>query len=792
MISQLMLAATLVSGGQPVACVKTEGGAAKHLQIKWAATELTNWIAKISGAALPVDPGDGAEGLTPIYLGTPELSPTIAKFAAAHQDDFDRIGTLKDGFVIAEEGGFLGFGKKAIYIAAPKTKGVLNGVYRFLEKNTDIIFARQYHGNDGCGTIYGRNPDLRNGISYLVDIPQMPWRWWTANWCDDQAVWQARILNNRHMPWDGRSGGPVTNRTDDCTYQYKWFTPGLMTWPKEKDYRKTDPDIFPLINGERKLTSDPQLCFASPKAQKLFAARIVEELSKGPKTLKRIYIALGDNNSTCCCEDYCLKPIKLADGTEVKPGDRKFRSTQFAVFVNNVSAMVQEKCPWIDPISAQYYIFTAEPPRVEPVGKDGQFCPYVKNHKKPIYDDGANPKWHELAEGFKQIGAPVSHVYEYYLCSRCSQFPHAICEVAQKDLLYYAPHLKEMYNDTPYCDHEDPKDPYKWRESYDASAIEFWVLARLMWDPRQDVKELRREYCRRAYREAGEIMAGYHEKLSEIYNTDNAACLWNDDAATKMKYYIVDKKLSQWLRETLEKAENAAVHPGSKELIQLHRNHMMKLLDVAEKMPNKVELGVPQADGAPDSTDLNSAYWKKAARIAPLTAIKKPNENRDSEATMLVCHDLHRLYMLVDTQAPKLLEFYRKAEAKGQLHEKADTNRPYEWGQFEFYLDGGLKDKGSYYMCPFMADGRKISGVGSAPDESKPVLKKWTVKIEPTDHGVKALLSWDLEEIGVNVTQNPKIGAMFMINWCFMKDVAWNGGYWHAPAAFQTLRLDMK
>ena len=66
------------------------------------------------------------------------------------------------------------------------------------------------------------------------------------------------------------------------------------------------------------------------------------------------------------------------------------------------------------------------------------------------------------------------------------------------------------------------------------------------------------------------------------------------------------------------------------------------------------------------------------------------------------------------------------------------------------------------------------------------------MKIEPTDHGVKALLSWDLEEIGVNVTQNPKIGAMFMINWCFMKDVAWNGGYWHAPAAFQTLRLDMK
>lgn len=792
-------AADIIKDGKQNAVVITEGGAEKHIQINWAVTELTNWVAKITGAVIPVQSSgfsvqstDGeAQCPVKIYLGTPELSPTISEFANRHKADFDKIGTLLDGFIIAEEAA--ASDGKRIYIAAPKTKGVLNGVYRFLEENTDIIWARQYHGDDGCGTIYGKTNALTNKIMYKLDIPSMPWRHWTSAASKNQPIWQARILNNRHMPWEGQPY-VVTNKTEDCTYFYRWFTPGLMV-RKEHDFRKTDPDIFPLIDGERKMPNDPQLCFSNPKSVKLFAERIAEELSKAPHSLKRIYIAIGDSSETCCCTEYCMKPITLPDGSKLEPGNQKFRTTQFAIFVNNVSKLVREKCPWIDPISAQYYIFTANPPLVEPDGKDGQFCPYIKNHKKPIYDDDANGIWHRDVEGFKAIGVPVSHVYEYYLCARCSRYPHAICEVAQKDLLYYAPYLKEMYNDVPYCDHEDPKDPFHWRESYDASAIEFWVLARLMWNPHQDVKALRREYCRRAYREAGKIMGDYYEKLAEDYNADPTATLWNDDAATKTKYYIVDRGLAGWVRETLAKAEETAVHPGSKELIQRHRQHMLKLIEAAEKMPNRVELAVPVSPGAPDSVELDSPYWKRAARIAPLTQIKNPHENRDAYATMLVTHDMRRLYMLVDTQSPKFLEYYRKAEAEGKLYDKADKNRPFDWGQFEFCIDGKLKEAGTYYFCPFMADGRKIASIGSAPDEANPSLKQYDVKLYPTDHGLKALVSWDLEELGVEITKDQKIGAMFLINWTYMKDgkdVAWNGGYWHAPAAFQTLRLELK
>ena len=775
--------------GSPAAAVSTGGGYAAHLQIRWAATELTNWIARISGAALPVDQDQNNPG-TSIILGTPETSKEIAAFAGRHKEDFDKIGDT-DGFVICTE---KGKGGMSVFIAAPKTKGVLNGVYRFLERNTDIIWARQFHGDTGCGTVYGKNPDVANVIGHLVDVPAVKYRWWTGIGDERQNIWQARLLNNTHVIWNGKPA-EMTNRTDDCTVLYKFFTPGLMNSPKEKDHRKTDPDIYPLIDGERKMGNDPQLCFGNPKSARLFAQRVIEELRTAPKSLKRVLIALGDNSYTCCCTDWCLKPIMLPDGTQIDHTHPKFRSTQFALFVNQVSEIVRREITWIDPLSVQYYIFTSEPPLIEPVGKEGQYCPYVKNHKRPVFDDGANPKWHAQVEGFKKIGAPVAHVYEYYLCRSCALFPHAICEVAQKDLLYYGDSLRAFYNDVPFNDNEQSEnDSNRWRAAYDASAIEFWVLSRLMWDPHTDVKAARREYCRRAYREAGDIMAAYHEKLSEIYNADSAACLWNDDPYIQMKYYIVDKGLSGWLRDTLAKAESAAVHPCSKELIQRHRAHMMELLDKAETMPDKIELAVPQLDGAPDSLDPESAWWKAAAKIGPLTAIKNAAVNRDGNATMLVAHDLRRLYLLCEVRGKKMREFYDKAAARGQLHEKANQERPFDWGQFEFFLDGKLRNAGSYFYCPVNADGRKLSAVGSAPDASKQPLKNWTARVEPVEGGLRVLVSWDLDELGVEITKDPKIGAMFMVNDFYMDNggASWNGGYWHAPTAFQTLRLEMK
>ena len=59
-------------------------------QIEYAVTELTNWIAKISGAALPIVKAPGNLPVK-LYLGTPDRTPAVAVFAKSCPDDFKKL-----------------------------------------------------------------------------------------------------------------------------------------------------------------------------------------------------------------------------------------------------------------------------------------------------------------------------------------------------------------------------------------------------------------------------------------------------------------------------------------------------------------------------------------------------------------------------------------------------------------------------------------------------------------------------------------------------------------------------
>ena len=83
---------------------------------------------------------------------------------------------------------------------------------------------------------------------------------------------------------------------------------------------------------------------------------------------------------------------------------------------------------------------------------------------------------------------------------------HAVCEGAQQDFKYYLPEMKGVYLDGGNCDNE------KEHKVFDASAIEFWTMSRLYWDPQQDVERLRKYFIRRAFREAA-------PEIERIYGT---------------------------------------------------------------------------------------------------------------------------------------------------------------------------------------------------------------------------------------------------------------------------------
>ena len=718
-------------------------------QLAVAAREFTNWVTKISGKA---------PDMTKVVMGTPEYTPEIAAFARRHADDFAKLAD-NDGFIIAEEDG-------RTYLAAGRTKGVLNAVYRYLEKNSDIIFVRPLEADEegGCGTIYTKDPAFKNTVKYLVDIPTIKLNrsfglnstWGPRNGLGE-IFGDSEFRNQLGAFFNARDWLDVTTRR-------------IQFMLCVDSYKASDPDIFPLVDGKRDLTIfDHQLCFMNPKTWELVAKEVVVRLKSMPKNTTWYGLGLGDNWRLCECP-LCTKEIDCGNGRVVRPTDKNFRSTQFAIYVNEVSKRVTAACPWVGPTETGAYIFTAQAPGVPVPGGVGYYCPYVKNHKKPVYDDSVNEAWHRRAEDVFAAGLTFRGLYEYYLCNTTPHFYHAIAEVAQKDLLYYLKHgVKEYHLDTSTDDgYWQPGKPRMGMESFNASAVEYWVMTRLLWHPERSVKELRREFCRRAYHEAAPIMAEFYEKMSENYNGDSAGCFWNDNPVIATKHYIVEKGLADWFRATLEKAHAVETHPGSKKLLQLMKDQLLGNLAKAEKMPKKVELEVKK-DWTP---------------VEPLTAIGKADQPGKPDLRIWVKNDNKTLSLRATMHNAEARAIYEKAKQEGRL-----GRREPEVFDFchccELFIDGGLAAAGSYYHLGLNFDGATYTGICSSRME-KPIKWDYTVRAGAAADELELTVVWPLESIGVDISKGNKVGAMFL-----MDSSAWNGGQWHSPAGFQVLRLNM-
>ena len=753
MTTTLLMAVTLVTGGQPAANIVLEPAAAKNAQLAYAAKELTNWIGKITGAKLETVEADAqGGGKAKVVLGTPETSKLIAAFAKERAADFARLKD-NDGFIIAENG-------NAVYLAAGRTKGVLNAVYRFLERNSDIIWVRPMEAEDGFGTIYGKKTGFANVVKNLVDVPSFGHhRYWSGGRNSDPH--QARLLNT----WDKAVYG-------DTTLHQVLFPNTLLS-----KHLKEHPEVSALLpNGKRAGGHDFNLCYMHPKTFELFAREAEAVVAKNPDVTEW-FVGIADSWAVCECE-LCKKPIALPNGKVVSHGDDNFRSTQYNLFLDRLTKHLKTKFPNFTTIRSDAYLFNAIPPAYKTGRPVGPYCPYVKNHKRPVFDDQVNGHWHALAEGYRKAGMPFGSLYEYYLCTTTPYFPHAVCEVAQQDFKYYLPEMTGIYLDAR------GHDLAKGESAFELSAIEFWTMSRLMWKVDIDIKETRREFCRRAYREAAPQMIAYHEKLAEIYNADSTGCFWNDDPVIACKHYIVEGGLADWVRAILAKAEAAAKHPGSKELVRRHRAKMLELIDKAEKAPKRVVHTVKQLKGVPD-LDPNGGYWKDVEAIGPITKIAKPDSV--DHTTIKVAHDRANLFVLFEFRdAPHFLAKWKAFADKGQV-DNWPKDEPFQWDTpVEMYLDGDLGLKGSYYMFSNMFNGHKTTCRGSSSGD--PV--DWKVKMEPTDTGLRLLATFPFESIGVDISKGNKIGAMFL--GATKPGFAWNGGQWHSPGGFQTLLLEMK
>ena len=741
---------------------------------EFAAFELQKYLKMVSGIYVPIysAPVPGKNRPGKILFCLPK-SPHFSRYARkAFAKDLAKLkGT--DGYAVRRRG-------KDLYFIADCPKGLLNGVYRFLMKNTDIIWPRPADGL----TIYTPRKNLVFKKTDYLDIPKFKIRGW--GWNHSRTCWSGELEEYRAKMAFNRPGGPVWRwnsiRDRKLGFADDYITilgighNMISTWLPVHIYGKKHPEYYMLVDGKRFVTSHANPCYTHKDVPGIIAARVIEAIKKAKKVPALVTVQNADQGVTCECKE-CLKDIKLPDGRIIDSKDEAFRSTQFFIFFNKIARMVAKKYPSVQ-LMTYGYMFTAIPPyvKLEP-NILVSYCPYIRNDKEPL-NSKSNAKWWRRTNNWLKVTKNLQ-LREYYYSG--ARFPRPLAEIMVQDLRFLQKNgIPSVTSEFTWSD-----DTFEFRNQLDAhyfwdlTAGEVWILNQLLWDPFQDVTALRNDFLARTYREGAKDMGEFYRLIREAWLNDPRGSAFNDDIVKSFGYYILKKKLDAPCLAALQKALKAVKHPAAKIQIQKALSTFKKYLGEA-KVLDSAELRVPfiKTKEFP-GFDLENGVWKKAAKFPTFSLMYNKKLKTRFPMTLKVFHNGRSLY---------LGTFVKKELLKGKPSPKKDFTFP-DGDHLEFFFVNN-KDYG-YYHLAWNLMGALYDARATDPSWNG----KWEVKVEKRKDGWKSVARIPFDTMGFTLQQRNKLSSLIFISSSTEKKqeyATWGGGKVHSVDSFGELILDLE
>ena len=647
----------LASAGQPVAEIICPADAGPVLA--YAAKELQEHIAMISGATLPILPAPGPAA------GRIILAVQPVGFA----NDREQIGD-SDGFAVRQQ-------DTTVTVLGNQPKGVLTGVYKLLFRNSDIIWARP---NTEFGTIFTPNADLTLTDTDFIDVPVYLLRGWQMIGPGlESDVWQYRQGSN----WSSRTmrDDPETSHFG-CVREFGGGHNLTGLYIRSDKYFADHPEFFPFFKGARQdprqIRMRTQLCFTNADMTRAFISELDQLVAASPD-YSTYRIMIEDVWQCCECPE-CSKPITLPDGAVVAPADEDFRSTQFFLWLNQIARHFQAHYPGKRLLTFGYF-FTETPPRitVEP-NISISFCPINKNSKRAIDDPDNDVYYRRFLSWMKNTTELTWR--EYF--GLCGPFPRPMDAIASADWrLVNSYGVRRTYSEM-YSDAVGPR--MDGVASWNVNAPYFWVMANANWNPKVDVKALRDEFFRRVYGPAAEDVRAFYAMIEKAFLAAPGNSRWNDRAQANWKHVVIAGDLVEPCRQALTRAAQHPLLPKQERMLSALRDQFDTM--IAEVLAMRV-FATKVAPPTFDPTFATEPWLSaKVADAFVLSRGEKPHENRTE---LRVLYDDERLYFGVRCFHPDPANMpYRKDVAAG--------NRFPQGEGFEVFLQGDWDEQKSPFV----------------------------------------------------------------------------------------------
>lgn len=707
----------LARNGHPVAEIVLPADAPPP--VRYAAEELRLHVELISGAKLPILQAPGAAAHRIVLAVAP----------AGYEDDVRRIGAT-DGYAVRTRG-------TTVTVLGALPKGVLNGVYKLLTRNSDLIWARP---DPGLGTLFTKNPDFALTQADWIDVPVYTLRGWQMGGKGerDANVWQIRQGSN----WtaSNMSRGEESARFGTVLeFGGGHNLTGLyITGAK---YFKEHPEYFPFFKGARQ---DPrahpyrtQLCFSNADMTAAFLRELDARIAQAPD-YGTYRIMIEDIWQACECPE-CVKPLALGDGTAVAFKEEDFRSTQFFLWLNTIARHFQKNYPGKRILTFAYF-FTEIPPRIkiEP-NISISFCPIQKDSKKRIDEPGNE----QTLERFRKwiANTPKITWREYF--GLCAPFPRPMDAVALYDWSYASRYgVKRTYSEMRS---DAGGGGYDGARSWDVNAPYFWVMANAAWNPARDVDSLRNEFFTRVYGPAASDVKAFYALVETSFRTTPGVSRWNDRAALNWRQSVVDAGVADDCRAALDRAAAKGLDGKRGAMLAALRN----VFDFYMGILQNSSVSASRAATTPALDPLfASGDWAKAK---PATTFFVSGSRSDSlypqRTELRVLYDDRNLYFGIRCSHPDpaRMDYWR---------EPVRDNRFLKCEHFEIFLRGGWDAAKPFVQMAVDPAGNRYSGARSN--------RKWTAQAQVTGDGWSALVTVAWADLKLDPAKTPKLRGAFI------------------------------
>ncbi len=440
---------------------------------------------------------------------------------------------------------------------AGDARGIANGIYLLMENNTDEIMVLNRAPTAGrWDNVEYRvfsfdktgNMNLVWGKDYFHKPPMKYW-----------SVAGGNNFNDRNFtaPGSWHRGEAIYGGRRNHTTNHWW---GYGT--ENADGSRKPNDRWGLgENGKRMVPG----CYSGHPC----LINVIEHAKEA--YLKKAYVKVPEKNysytwqvqdefglwvedtlKVCVC-DKCMTPIRLANGSVVKPSEPEFRGTQFfsnaCAMIHAVNVLARRDIK----IESIGYFWMSLIPLFE-VSRNYQirFCPYIrKNYFVPIYAPQNDIFWRDYNR-WCQLNVEVG-LYEYFLGVHTrpwvDYFQFDFPEEIKRGLTFA----------TPEC------------SSNQLMNVELWTLLRYFWDPSKDPRELRRYYLRRTYHEAAPDMENFYFTLHNFIHKHVAPYLpleFEDNQIVGVQAWLTESEkggmsVAEELNSYIEDAKKNVKNPAS-------------------------------------------------------------------------------------------------------------------------------------------------------------------------------------------------------------------------------------